>query len=70
MIDADTSRAFVMAALQRMVDDDLAEWDRIGDGKREIRLVSGETLVVGDTGITAKPRRAVLEREAVRRAPE
>lgn len=63
---ADTSRAFVMEAMQRLVDDHLAKWDRTEDGKVELRLATGETFVVGDAGITstkaprgAAPMRAI-----------
>jgi hypothetical protein len=67
MIDADASEAFVLAALQQLVQNGLAEWDRTEDGERALRLLTGETLVVGDIGITSKVH-APLKREAARSA--
>jgi hypothetical protein len=32
MMDADLSKASVIAAIRRLVDDELAEWDRTKDG--------------------------------------
>jgi hypothetical protein len=49
-------KVFVMEAIRRLVDDGLAEWDRTEDGELELRLITGETFVVGDTGITPKER--------------
>lgn len=45
-----------MAAIRRLVDDDLAEWDRTDDGETELRLVTGETFIIGNDGITPKER--------------
>jgi len=56
MMDAGLSKAFVMAAIRRLVDDELAEWDRTKDGKLELRLVTGERFVVGETAIRSKKR--------------
>lgn len=58
--DADMSKAFVMEAIQRLVDGDLARWDRTEDGELELRLATGETFIMGDAGITAtkEPRDA------------
>jgi hypothetical protein len=36
-LDTDMSIAFVMGAIRRLVDDDLAEWDRSKDGEFELR---------------------------------
>jgi len=55
-MDADLSKAFVMAAIRRLVDDELAEWDRTKDGELELRLVTGEIFVVGETAIRSKKR--------------
>jgi hypothetical protein len=49
-------KAFVMEAIRRLVDGGLAEWDRTEDGELELRLVTGETFIVGDAGITPKER--------------
>ena len=56
MIDSGTSKAFVMEAMQRLVDDALAEWERTAGGGLELRLVTGEVFVIGDTGITPQRR--------------
>ena len=42
-----------MEAMQRLVDDHLAKWDRTVHGELELRLATGETFVVGDAGITS-----------------
>jgi hypothetical protein len=59
MIDADLSKAFVMEAIRRLVDDELAEWDRSTGGEVVLRLVTGEQFVLDDAGITCtqRPRR-------------
>ena len=56
MTDADPSKALVMEALRCLVDDELADWHRTKNGDLELRLVTGETFVVGDSGITSKRR--------------
>ena len=56
MTDPGTSKAFVMEAMQRLVDDELAEWERTAGGGLELRLVTGEVFVIGDTGITSQRR--------------
>jgi hypothetical protein len=56
MTDPGMSRAFVMEAMQRLVDDGLAEWERTAGGELELRLMTGEVFVIGDTGITPRRR--------------
>jgi hypothetical protein len=50
---ADVSKAFVMRAIQALVDTDLAEWHPTEDGELELTLTTGETFIVRDAGITA-----------------
>jgi hypothetical protein len=56
MTDPGMSRAFVMEAMQQLVDDEFAEWERTADGALELRLVTGEVFVIGDAGITPQRR--------------
>jgi hypothetical protein len=50
---ADVSKAFVMRAIQLLVDADLAKWHPTEDGELELRLATGEILIVHDAGITS-----------------
>ena len=50
------SKAFVLEAIRRLVDDNLAEWDRTDSGELELRLATGEIFILGDSGITQKAR--------------
>jgi hypothetical protein len=50
--DMEMNKAFVLEVIQRVVKEGLAAWNRNADDAVELRLVTGERFILGDTGIT------------------
>jgi hypothetical protein len=48
---AELCKAFVMEAIRRLVDDELAEWERSDSGELELHLAIGESFILCDRGI-------------------
>jgi hypothetical protein len=50
----DPCEALVIDAIQQLIEDELAEWQRTEQGELELRLATGETFLVSDAGITSR----------------
>jgi len=51
-ISREDAKSQVLAAIGELVDDGKAEWSRTATGEIELRLVSGEVFVLGETSVT------------------
>jgi hypothetical protein len=50
--EADPTKALVMSQVGQLVSDGYAEWSRLDNGDVELRFLSGEIFLLGDTSIT------------------
>jgi len=54
MMDPAIGKIVVKQAMQRLVDDKLAEWVRGADGRLTLRLATGESFALGELGVTCE----------------